>query len=137
MNWEAGKSYRIWYRSESGRVTERTIELLRVSRASDGRVFLKAFCHLRGEERTFRADRVLRSECLTVLVSAVSSTSTAIERPATVPVSSAASFIPPRLEPVTTTLARLAVHDSSLTAEVQRPAASRTKPRKTFGEVIG
>lgn len=137
MNWEAGKSYRIWYRSESGRVTERTIELLRVSRASDGRVFLKAFCHLRGEERTFRADRVLRSECLTVRVSAVPSTSTAIERPATVPVSSAAAFIPPRLEPVPTTLARLAVHDSSLPAEVQRPAASRTKPRKTFGEVIG
>ncbi|HOY89900.1 MAG TPA: hypothetical protein PKZ09_09025, partial [Bacillota bacterium] len=88
-------------------------------------------------ERTFRADRVVRSECLRVRASAVPVTSTVIERPATVAASSAAAFVPPRLEPVTTTLARPAVPASSLPAEMERPAASRTKPRKTFGEVIG
>ena len=64
MAWEVGKSYRILYQSESGRATERTIDLLRVSQAYDGRVFLKAYCHLRNEERTFRMDRVTSCECL-------------------------------------------------------------------------
>lgn len=95
MTWEVGTSYRIWYQSEAGRATERTIDLLRVSRAQDGRVFLRAYCHLRNEERTFRADRVLKSECLTVRASAVPVTSAVIERPATVAASSAAAFVPP------------------------------------------
>lgn len=64
MNWVVGGSYRIVYESESGKTTERTIDLLGTSRAYDGRVFLRAYCHLRDEERTFRADRVLRAERL-------------------------------------------------------------------------
>jgi hypothetical protein len=69
MHWETGKRYRILYESESGETTERSIDLIRTSRSVDGRIFLRAYCHLREEERTFRADQILRAE----LVSAVPS----------------------------------------------------------------
>ena len=64
MTYEAGKSYRILYESESGRRTERTIDLLRKSRSGSGVLYLRAYCRLREEERTFRADRILRAELL-------------------------------------------------------------------------
>lgn len=62
MQWETGAQYRISYQSEAGPVTERTIDILRTSSSYDGTEYLRAYCHLRGEERTFRTDRVLRSE---------------------------------------------------------------------------
>ncbi len=133
MSWEAGESYRIWYRSESGRATERTIELLRVSRARDGRVFLKAFCHLRGEERTFRADRVTRSERLgTVPRVFASPVETVVPRPE--PIS--AAVIVPSASMAPPTPQRTVVVPSP-PREVGHPTNGNTKPRKTFGEAIG
>ena len=64
MRWEAGTSYRLWYQSGSGRMTERTIDLIGLRRSSEGVVYLRAYCHLRGEDRTFRADRILYAEPL-------------------------------------------------------------------------
>ena len=61
MDWETGRRYRISYESGSGQASKRIIDLIRVSASPDGCVFLRAFCHLRGEERTFRADRVLHA----------------------------------------------------------------------------
>jgi len=60
MRWTAGQGYRIQYVSESGELIDRIIDLLGVRQARDGRVFLRARCRLRGAERTFRLDRVLR-----------------------------------------------------------------------------
>jgi len=62
MNWEPGKRYRITYSSESGETSERTIDVLGTSRAYGDRFYIRAFCNLRGEERTFRTDRIISSE---------------------------------------------------------------------------
>jgi len=62
MQWETGAQYRISYQSESGRITERTIDIIRTSYSYGGTGYLRAFCHLRNEERTFRTDRVIRAE---------------------------------------------------------------------------
>lgn len=64
MQWEPGKRYQITYRDESYEETRRTIDVLGTSRSRDGRLFIRAFCNLRGEERTFRGDRVIRAERL-------------------------------------------------------------------------
>jgi hypothetical protein len=58
MLWEPGKQYQICYTNASFESSVRTIDVLSTSRASDGRVYIRAFCHLRGSERTFRADRI-------------------------------------------------------------------------------
>jgi len=62
MNWEPGKRYRITYSSESGETSERTIDVIGTNRAYGDRLYIRAFCNLRGEERTFRADRIISSE---------------------------------------------------------------------------
>ncbi len=59
MRWERGSGYRIRYRSESGRITVRNIDLINYYTSYDDILYLRAFCHLRNEERTFRADRIL------------------------------------------------------------------------------
>lgn len=65
MDWEPGAAYRIRYVSESGRRSTRTIEVREVRRRN-GMIYLRAWCSLRGEERTFRSDRVLSAEALSV-----------------------------------------------------------------------
>lgn len=137
MTWEVGASYRIWYQSEAGRATERTIDLLHVSRAHDGRVFLKAYCHLRDEERTFRADRVLRSECLTVRVSARPASLIALEKPVPVVVPPPVPIVTPCVEPTATTLSRPNVAAPRPYVAVEPPTSGSAQPRKTFGEVLG
>ncbi|MDX9958027.1 MAG: WYL domain-containing protein [Spirochaetia bacterium] len=62
MDWQNGKSYRISYKAETGHVSVRIIDLIKTYTAHDGRVFIRAYCHLRDEERTFRADRMIRAE---------------------------------------------------------------------------
>jgi len=62
MQWEPGKQYLISYINESLETSVRTIDVIGTSRARDGRVYIRALCHLRGSERTFRADRVTQSE---------------------------------------------------------------------------
>jgi len=54
--------YRIRYQSGSGEVSERTIDVLESRMGPNGAIYLIAYCHLRKEERTFRADRILSSE---------------------------------------------------------------------------
>lgn len=121
MIWEPGKSYRITYQSESGRATVRTIELLRVSHAADGRVFLKAYCQLRGEERNFRADRVTRSECLAVEGSVPPERAIAAGTAAT------------RLAPIPAAV----VARARPRVEGEHTTSGKTRPRRTFGEAIG
>ncbi len=137
MIWEPGKSYRIMYQSESGRATERTIELLNISHAGDGRVFLKAYCHLRGEERTFRADRVTESLCLAVS----SSVSPDFASPfgATIPrlPLTPAAVVASRVEPMAPSVLRPSVALVRPLVEVEHIASSSTKPRRTLGEVVG
>jgi len=62
MQWESGKQYLISYTNESFEPSVRMIDVIGTSRARDGRVYIRAFCHLRGAERTFRADRVIHAE---------------------------------------------------------------------------
>ena len=64
MQWAAGNQYRISYQSESGKITDRTIDLIRTSNSYGGTVYLRAFCRLRAEERTFREDRILSCQPL-------------------------------------------------------------------------
>jgi len=54
-----GTSARILYVNGDGRTSERTIDIIRRYTSRDGVTYLRAWCHLRGEERTFRTDRVL------------------------------------------------------------------------------
>jgi hypothetical protein len=53
-----GRRVRIQYIDGSWRRTERVIEPLRTFRGRFGEAYLEAFCHLRGERRTFRLDRI-------------------------------------------------------------------------------
>ena len=80
MQWAAGSQYRISYRSESGTITDRTIDLIRTSSSYGGTVYLRAFCRLRAEERTFREDRILSCQQVGAMV---------LERPRLSPVMSA------------------------------------------------
>ncbi len=49
----------ITYMNASGQVSERRIEITSRYCSQAGTWYLRAYCHLRGEERTFREDRVL------------------------------------------------------------------------------
>lgn len=51
---------RIWlrYRSQNGRISERWVEPLDIS-GNDHGTYLVGYCHLRGEQRLFRLDRIL------------------------------------------------------------------------------
>jgi len=62
MNWAPGKRYHITYSSESGETSERIIDVIETSRAYGDKLYIRAFCQLRGAERTFRADRIISSE---------------------------------------------------------------------------
>ncbi len=137
MIWESGKSYRIWYRSESGDATERVIDLYRVFHAHDGRVFLKAYCHLRGEERTFRADRVSRSECLTLRTSVLPAAVPLLEKPAPAAVPVSVPIAAPRVESQTATLSWSTVSAARPCRESERSGENRGRQRKFFGDVIG
>jgi len=53
-----GRRVRIQYIDASWRRTERVIEPLRTFRGRLGETYIEAFCHLRGERRTFRLDRI-------------------------------------------------------------------------------
>jgi hypothetical protein len=61
VDWEPGSTYSIRYIAASGENTTRLIDLLEV-RARGSTLYLRAFCHLRNEERTFRADRVTSAQ---------------------------------------------------------------------------
>lgn len=54
-----GARARIAYRNADGESTERLIEVRSRFRSASGATYLRAWCHLRGEERTFREDRVV------------------------------------------------------------------------------
>jgi hypothetical protein len=47
------------YCNESGSVSHRRIRIISSNHARNGNTYLRAWCFLRGEERTFRADRIL------------------------------------------------------------------------------
>jgi len=53
-----GKNLKIQYENGEGRVTWREIDVIRLYRSGNGRIYIRAFCHLRREERTFRLDRI-------------------------------------------------------------------------------
>lgn len=57
----SGRGLRIVYRSADGRETERRVEPIELIQSGDS-VELVAYCHLRGEQRTFRLDRVVKWE---------------------------------------------------------------------------
>lgn len=52
----------IRYRDAAGKVTVRTVTVLRRFGSPYGEGYIRAYCHLRGEERTFRESRILASE---------------------------------------------------------------------------
>ncbi len=54
-----GMSARILYVNGDGRTSERTIDIISCSTSRYGVNYIRARCHLRNEERTFRTDRVL------------------------------------------------------------------------------
>ena len=55
----AGSLVDLVYENEAGRVTRRRVEIVRWSHAGNGFTYLRAYCFLREEERTFRADRIV------------------------------------------------------------------------------
>jgi hypothetical protein len=59
-----GIDLELQYRDGSGDVTERTIIPDRLYRSSNGLCYLKGYCRLREEDRTFRLDRILSFEPL-------------------------------------------------------------------------
>jgi len=136
MTYEAGKSYRILYESESGRRTERTIDVLRRSRGESGVLYLRAYCRLREEERTFRADRILRAELLpcrgpAVRVSPVAAAILAAPPlPAAAPAASAlpAAALPAAASPVPAAPAAAAPAAAPPAAALPRPAPPRPAP---------
>jgi hypothetical protein len=50
------------YKNQEGDHSARTVDVIRWSHGSNGHTYLRAWCHLRAEERTFRADRILSWE---------------------------------------------------------------------------
>jgi len=56
---EAGATAEIGYMNAQGTVTTRRIDILRDYQGRNGERYLRAYCHLRCEERTFRVDRVV------------------------------------------------------------------------------
>ncbi len=125
MAWETGKTYRISYEPEGGIRTERVIDLIRAFIAADGRIYLKAFCHLRGEERTFRADRVMQCTCLSVPETTRSAASPDTESPITPVQGSSDSRAIPRPEPAN-------ANSASATSDSWWP--DRSGPRQTYQE---
>jgi hypothetical protein len=54
-----GTVAKMLYQNQEGQTTQRTVEVLRWSRSSHGVTYLRAWCRLRNEERTFRTDRII------------------------------------------------------------------------------
>jgi hypothetical protein len=54
-----GDQYKIAYMDSSGRYTERQIKVLRLIHRNGVPIYVKAYCSLRKENRTFRYDRIL------------------------------------------------------------------------------
>ena len=53
-----GRRVRIAYTSGYGESSIRIIEPVRIYQGRNGYTYLRAYCHLREEERTFRLDRI-------------------------------------------------------------------------------
>jgi len=56
------KEYSIKYINGAGNVTHRNITVISCCDPLYGKGYLKAWCHLRGEERTFRYDRIIEAQ---------------------------------------------------------------------------
>jgi hypothetical protein len=69
MQWQPGASYKITYVDASGETSIRVIDLIRSNLVPEGALYLRAYCHLRQDERTFRTDRITNA----VLISATQS----------------------------------------------------------------
>jgi predicted DNA-binding transcriptional regulator YafY len=54
-----GETARILYVNAGGESSERTVSVRSRYTSRAGIAYLRAYCHLRGEERTFRSDRIL------------------------------------------------------------------------------
>jgi hypothetical protein len=54
----AGETVYIEYEDANGNYTNRTIEIKKVSE-KNGEFYIRAYCFMQGEERTFRADRII------------------------------------------------------------------------------
>ncbi|WP_319498038.1 WYL domain-containing protein [uncultured Cohaesibacter sp.] len=52
-------SFLLQYRREDGDVQDRVVDIWKISRSYTGEVYFDAFCHLRGDRRRFRPDRVI------------------------------------------------------------------------------
>jgi hypothetical protein len=57
-----GTVAKMLYQNQEGQTTQRTVEVLRWSHSSHGVTYLRAWCRLRDEERTFRVDRIVSWE---------------------------------------------------------------------------
>ncbi|MCX7023416.1 MAG: WYL domain-containing protein [Spirochaetes bacterium] len=132
MLWETGRQYWIRYASESGRTTERTIDVLRLGSSGDGVTYVRAHCHLRGEDRTFRADRVLAAELVAASAGQAPfpagslSNVRFVERALAV---AAVKASPPALRPVAASPAW-----ASPPSPLPKPPAV---VRRTFGDIVG
>jgi hypothetical protein len=58
----AGSLVDIVYCNETGRVSRRRVEVVRWSHGRKGFIYLRAYCFLREEERTFRTDRIVERQ---------------------------------------------------------------------------
>ncbi|MCK7473096.1 MAG: WYL domain-containing protein [Rhodopseudomonas palustris] len=133
MALETGKRYRIRYRSESGEVSDRGIDILESRTGFNGVTYLKAYCHLRQEERTFRADRILSSEIVPANASRPGAVATS-SRPAPAPsalLPRAAAPAPPRGP-----LPSIAAGAMRPTASGASAAASESPRRRLSGAFV-
>lgn len=58
--WTGSRKLHIEYTNQQGEVSERDIDLKAIKANSAGEIYFRAYCHLRNETRSFKADRVGR-----------------------------------------------------------------------------
>lgn len=131
----AGSLVDLVYRNGAGEISRRRVQVARWSRAGNGFTYLRAYCFLRDEERTFRADRIIEWR----VVERASTTPAPSVRPlvAFVPVA------PPRLADATMPEpaeepARCA-HAATLSPPVAgaTPCTHPAAPARTRGRLVG
>jgi len=127
-----GNSARILYVNGDGRTSERTIDIIRCFTSRYGVTYLRAWCHLRDEERTFRTDRVLA-----VLESHPSAAQRSRPQPATARRPAAWSMAAPEAPSQPTPSPRFDVAPRPAASPSTRSTPTQRPRRYIFAKLVG
>ena len=64
MTWQTGALYSISYTNLDDETSNRVIRIIKVTKTRKGTVYIRAFCYMRNEERTFSEDRIIRAQLI-------------------------------------------------------------------------